>query len=612
MCAALAQEVETLSGGRLGVRSLRDPGVRALLTRARPGWRWEPMLVEMEGERVRVFAGLAMRWRLVQLLGPVRALRAAQAVARHGGPLRGVDWGRRRFLNIAFVFAVILLLFRIQSARINTNSLNLSGNDIAGIPEVRQALTLKEVYRLLLQYAGRLSEMPTVTGLQSIDLPGDTADAGLDGRRRGWIGTLQTDREQITVRVEDGYVREALSQPLSEPLPSLPELVIDSPQALRQAQSAYPDLKPSSDLKGQGLHYFLGTTESGESVVGILGIRGKQRSRILVNSQSGRVVAAQTYTWAGEGGILYSTDGGRTWFASDLRGRMVKAIAISPGNPDVAYAVAPDPGGIVVYRTRNGGANWEEWGRLPPEAGDWPFDAVVVGNKEGRETLLVGTWTGVWQSRDGRSWSPVNGELSGPVQWLVGLESQSGERLFISVTAGEDRGLYAGTEDGRWTRIARGVYRLSPSVDGRSIIAVDEETPGQALLLQERKVQAIKVPASLLEAAGDFARDAAWLVRSPSGGVGLFRNDTDDVQWTLPGPIASVAVSPAYPTERVALAGGFRGGIFRTTDGGKHWERVLAWPSALIPGSDEIYEIVFLSPEKVLAIQGGRMTWQQR
>jgi photosystem II stability/assembly factor-like uncharacterized protein len=84
------------------------------------------------------------------------------------------------------------------------------------------------------------------------------------------------------------------------------------------------------------------------------------------------------------------------------------------------------------------------------------------------------------------------------------------------------------------------------------------------------------------------------------------------VQWTLPGPIASVAVSPAYPTERVALAGGFRGGIFRTTDGGKHWERVLAWPSALIPGSDEIYEIVFLSPEKVLAIQGGRMTWQQR
>jgi predicted DCC family thiol-disulfide oxidoreductase YuxK len=93
VCAALAREVETLSGGRLGVRSLRDPEVRALLDRARPGWRWEPMLLEIEGERVRVFTGLAMRWRLVQLLGPVRALRVAQVVARHGGPVLGVDWG---------------------------------------------------------------------------------------------------------------------------------------------------------------------------------------------------------------------------------------------------------------------------------------------------------------------------------------------------------------------------------------------------------------------------------------------------------------------------------------------------------------------------------------
>ena len=51
---------------------MREPEVQALLDRARPGWQWEPMLVEIEGERVRVLAGLAMRWRLVQVLGPVR------------------------------------------------------------------------------------------------------------------------------------------------------------------------------------------------------------------------------------------------------------------------------------------------------------------------------------------------------------------------------------------------------------------------------------------------------------------------------------------------------------------------------------------------------------
>ena len=89
VCAALAREVEALSGGRLQVRSLRDPEVRALLDRAHPGWRWEPMLIEIEGERVRVFTGLSLRARLVQVLGPVRALRVAQVVARFGGQCWG-------------------------------------------------------------------------------------------------------------------------------------------------------------------------------------------------------------------------------------------------------------------------------------------------------------------------------------------------------------------------------------------------------------------------------------------------------------------------------------------------------------------------------------------
>ncbi|WP_322800321.1 hypothetical protein [Thermoflexus sp.] len=69
-CIALAQEVEALSGGRLGVRSLREPEVQARRNPARLGWRWEPMLLEIEGERVRVFTGFALCWRLVQILGP--------------------------------------------------------------------------------------------------------------------------------------------------------------------------------------------------------------------------------------------------------------------------------------------------------------------------------------------------------------------------------------------------------------------------------------------------------------------------------------------------------------------------------------------------------------
>jgi len=113
ICAALAREVEAISGGRLRVRNLRDPEVQALLDRARPGWRWEPMLLEIEAARVRVFTGLGMRARLVQVLGPVRALRLAQAVARMGGPVLGVDWGRRRLLRQSLALAGLALLRRI-------------------------------------------------------------------------------------------------------------------------------------------------------------------------------------------------------------------------------------------------------------------------------------------------------------------------------------------------------------------------------------------------------------------------------------------------------------------------------------------------------------------
>jgi len=100
ICAALAREVETLSGGRLRVRNLRDPEVQALLDRAHPGWRWEPMLLEIEGERVRVFTGLAMRWRLVQVLGPARALRVAQALCRRGDSILRINQRKRVFSQL--------------------------------------------------------------------------------------------------------------------------------------------------------------------------------------------------------------------------------------------------------------------------------------------------------------------------------------------------------------------------------------------------------------------------------------------------------------------------------------------------------------------------------
>lgn len=74
--------------------------MRELLDKARPGWTWEPTLVEVDGERVRVFTGVKLRSRLVVGLGPRRALRVAQLVQQVLALKAEVDQGNRVTLTV--------------------------------------------------------------------------------------------------------------------------------------------------------------------------------------------------------------------------------------------------------------------------------------------------------------------------------------------------------------------------------------------------------------------------------------------------------------------------------------------------------------------------------
>lgn len=58
LCTSLARQVEEVAGGTLTARSLRDPAVRSILDEVKPGWRWQPMLLEVDGERRRVYAAI--------------------------------------------------------------------------------------------------------------------------------------------------------------------------------------------------------------------------------------------------------------------------------------------------------------------------------------------------------------------------------------------------------------------------------------------------------------------------------------------------------------------------------------------------------------------------
>jgi len=160
LCTEVARRVEEAAGGWLEARSLRDPEMQALLDKAKPGWKWEPTLVEVDGDEVRVYQGFRMRLRMVQGLGPVRAVQVARLVAHSGGPVLGVNWGRRDFLRRSLRAASALLVW--QHLRSVETVLGPSPQPVEEI----------EVFAGFLRaFTDDEMEIETLTGLRKIRIP---------------------------------------------------------------------------------------------------------------------------------------------------------------------------------------------------------------------------------------------------------------------------------------------------------------------------------------------------------------------------------------------------------------------------------------------------------
>lgn len=94
LCSDLAGEVERASGKKLLTKSLYDPDALALLKRARPDFEFKPTLLELRGEIVRAYTGMAMRAQMVTFLNPVQLLKIARLVQKAGVPLFGESEAR--------------------------------------------------------------------------------------------------------------------------------------------------------------------------------------------------------------------------------------------------------------------------------------------------------------------------------------------------------------------------------------------------------------------------------------------------------------------------------------------------------------------------------------
>lgn len=99
LCTGLAQAVERESDGLLTAKSLRDQEMQSLLSQARPDWKHEPTLLQVHDGHVSAFTGIAMRVRLLAVLGPQRAYRVASVVRGFGVSITGFELSRRAFFS---------------------------------------------------------------------------------------------------------------------------------------------------------------------------------------------------------------------------------------------------------------------------------------------------------------------------------------------------------------------------------------------------------------------------------------------------------------------------------------------------------------------------------
>jgi len=128
-CSKIAESIEQEAGGKLTIRSLREPEVREMLDRKRPGWKWEPLLVEETDDKVRVYAGRAMSRRLLFLLGPRRAWKLISLLGSMKQPVQSVDFGRRAFFRKGATFLAVGALFPGIMKSIWQSDADLSGKD---------------------------------------------------------------------------------------------------------------------------------------------------------------------------------------------------------------------------------------------------------------------------------------------------------------------------------------------------------------------------------------------------------------------------------------------------------------------------------------------------
>lgn len=518
----------------------------------------------------------------------------------------------KKLVWIAALCSISLLTFALADwqfgARFSTANARQSQDPVVA----RGPTTALQALALAQRQAATWNKSAVLVDVRSIDSAQDVQavpQPGIDGRREAWLASFAAAHNLDTrflVKIEDGAVTGTTEEAGSRSQPALSVSPrVDSPDAIAQALQYRPSLAPGHD-KSHGYQFALRAID-GHLVMSVIGAYAGYPAKVDIDATTGEPIGASAYTFdANTGGVIASDDGGVSWHKTSSTGGAFMGIAPMTGEDNTAFTTHPTVQGIEVWQTVDAGSSWKPASTLPPSAGNWAYGIVAANLPHLGQVVVVGTTSGLWMSKDGRSnWTQVP-IPSGPPQWLTKVATGHGEQLLVAISAGSSQGVYASSDLTDWKQVLKGSYRISDSDDPATTVVVGELDPTQHYLLTGGGVaMALNAPEGTMRAV------------LPTGGEAVLTETPSDVytliggEWrsTLQGRMTDISASPNVKADRVVLAASWGTGIYRSADSGRTWVHVLPSVSKICDGSGEIFALTFLSPKHVLAIVGGTPKW---
>ncbi len=290
--------------------------------------------------------------------------------------------------------------------------------------------------------------------------------------------------------------------------------------------------------------------------------------------------------------VVKSTDGGRTWAPSGLPGLLLTGLEVNPGDPRVLFATTyhlSGQGPEVLYRSTDGGASWRPTSLENGNVGNVVLDprdpdtvyAQIWPEEDDRYSRILkstdggNTWQLLFRPADMRAYEPH----------LLALDPTQPGTLYV----GSDAGVLESTDAGATWRI------ISPGIPTPEVtsITVDPRNPGSAYAGLDHGGGVLKgahgrwhpvnqglTNTSVQDVAAD-PHHLGVLYAATDGGLFKTTNDGDGWQRVLRKGhgMMAVVVAPSAPATVYAVSsGGFfvggaagGNGLWKSPDRGAHW-----------------------------------------